>query len=171
MSTYAIVLGDGTIVSIHEEPIRAGAGWGHDRELVELTREHRIGDRIDWDRHGVECPTAPMSTPDFDTALSRYLTKVEALYADYRATHGFLNPIHDQRLETMDNPRYVRVVWRRDVGGCVHSFIAKVANQAKGIKVGDVLKGSWKAPELKNPRGNILDATEAITHHGPVYLR
>ena len=53
-TTYAIVTRRGEIVSLHADPIPAGHGWGFDRELVELTRPHRVGDVIDWDAHGRE---------------------------------------------------------------------------------------------------------------------
>lgn len=53
-ATYAIVTASGEIVSLHAEPVPAGQGWGHDHELVELVRPHRIGDRIEWDARGRE---------------------------------------------------------------------------------------------------------------------
>lgn len=53
-TTYAIVTAQGVIVSMHDEPVPAGEGWGHDHELVELTRPHRVGDRIEWDARGIE---------------------------------------------------------------------------------------------------------------------
>lgn len=28
---------------------------GHDRELVELTRDHQVGDEIEYSERGVEC--------------------------------------------------------------------------------------------------------------------
>ena len=51
---YAIVSRHGEIVDLLTEPVPAGQGWGHDRELVELANPHRIGDRIDYDKHGRE---------------------------------------------------------------------------------------------------------------------
>lgn len=53
-TTYAIVTADGIIESLHDQPVPAGEGWGFDRELVELTRAHRIGDHIEYDEHGIE---------------------------------------------------------------------------------------------------------------------
>lgn len=51
---YAIVDRRGIIVSLHDAPVPAGAGWGHDHELIELVQPHEVGDRIDYDEHGVE---------------------------------------------------------------------------------------------------------------------
>lgn len=53
-AAYAIVNRQGEIVSLHTEPVPAGEGWGHDHELVELSRQHRVGDRIEWDARGRE---------------------------------------------------------------------------------------------------------------------
>lgn len=52
--SYAIVTAAGVIVSLHDEPVPAGQGWGHDRELVELTQPHKIGDTIEWNAKGCE---------------------------------------------------------------------------------------------------------------------
>ena len=51
---YAIITAHGLILSLHDEPVPAGQGWGHDRELVALIRRHRIGDTIAWDARGRE---------------------------------------------------------------------------------------------------------------------
>ncbi len=55
--TYAIINSKGEIVSLHDEPVPAGQGWGHDHELVELAQPHTVGDRIDWDARGREIVT------------------------------------------------------------------------------------------------------------------
>lgn len=58
-TTYAIVNRRGEIISLHDAPVPAGQGWGHDHELVELVRPHRVGDRLDYDARGRETePTA-----------------------------------------------------------------------------------------------------------------
>lgn len=62
--TYAIVTADGTIVSLHSE--RPEMGWGFDRELVELRSAHRVGDRIEWDRRGVEIAPALVTDEQID---------------------------------------------------------------------------------------------------------
>lgn len=51
---YAIVDAHGVIVSLHTRWVSAGAGWGFDRELVELRYPHRVGDTVEYDRHGRE---------------------------------------------------------------------------------------------------------------------
>lgn len=53
-AAYAIIDATGTIVSLHDEPVPAGEGWGSDRELVALIQPHQIGDRIEWDSRGNE---------------------------------------------------------------------------------------------------------------------
>lgn len=51
---YAIVDRHGVIISLHDEYVPAGEGWGHDTELVELSRPHAVGDRIEYDASGRE---------------------------------------------------------------------------------------------------------------------
>ena len=53
-SGYAIVDADGTILSLHPDPVPAGEGWGFDRELIELRATHAVGDRVEYDEHGRE---------------------------------------------------------------------------------------------------------------------
>lgn len=53
-TSYAIVDRSGTILSLHAEFMPAGEEWGFDRELVELTQSHCIGDRIEYDAKGRE---------------------------------------------------------------------------------------------------------------------
>lgn len=109
----------------------------------------------------------------FDAALNRYVEHIRILYADYRTENAFFNSIHDRTVEVSVGPSFVKVIMRESHGGgSVHSFVARKANAKHGIKPGDVLKPAGAtAPELKNPRGNILDGSERITHHGPIYLR
>lgn len=53
---YAIVNAESVITEIGGEDERdeMASRTGHDRELVQLTREHRVGDEIDHSDRGVE---------------------------------------------------------------------------------------------------------------------
>lgn len=57
MTTFALVNSNGNIVELGTREEMDAAGWGHNRELVELVAEHMIGDRIDYNERGVEILT------------------------------------------------------------------------------------------------------------------
>jgi hypothetical protein len=54
MTTFAIVNSNGNIVELGTREEMDAAGWGHNRELVELVADHVYGDRIDYNEKGVE---------------------------------------------------------------------------------------------------------------------
>lgn len=55
MTQFALVNSNGNIEQIHETREAADeAGWGHNRELVELAVDHIVGDRINYSETGVE---------------------------------------------------------------------------------------------------------------------
>jgi hypothetical protein len=51
---FAIVNSNGNIVNLGTREEMDAAGWGRDRELVELVADHVRGDRIDYDEIGLE---------------------------------------------------------------------------------------------------------------------
>lgn len=118
---------------------------------------------------------ARIFAPEFQAALDRYLAKINQLQTEYCERNGFNFTDAREVARLGGGQKYVAVYMH----GCdtnarkhIHSFVATVDVPEKGIKLGDVLKpASFKAPEVKNPRGNIMDASERITHYGPVYLR
>ena len=85
------------------------------------------------------------------------------------------NPVEFEqiRIESEEGPKFVRIVRvivRRDSGQIVsrsaHCFIEK--------ETGNILKAAgWKAPEKKNPRGNVFaeNPLQGVTQYGVTYLR
>lgn len=52
---YALVGSDSKIISLHDSRESADdAGWGRDRELVQLVRSHSVGDEIEYSDRGIE---------------------------------------------------------------------------------------------------------------------
>lgn len=110
---------------------------------------------------------------DYDTALENFLAEAQQIVNEYFSRNGFSHP--SKISADFPGKKYTRIISTRvDSEGneiesqrSVYCFI----NQENG----DILKGkSWKAPELKNPRGNIYKPEtirSAVGAHGASYLR
>lgn len=106
----------------------------------------------------------------FNQALDNFIVKAQALVD---AHYVDMQYVKAPRLVVEGGPKYARVV-KREVNtdgrlakrGSVYCFIER--------ETGTILKAaSYKAPEKKNPRGNIYDdnPVAGVTWNGTVYLR
>ncbi len=119
-------------------------------------------------------PSATAPRPSFEDALFRFLGGCQAIVDKHYATS--FPTLTPNRLEIDPRGRkYVRIVsayYRsasadgEPTGRNVYCFVDRTN--------GNVLKAKgWKAPELKNPRGNIYadNPFAGVTRHGTCYLR
>ena len=100
-----------------------------------------------------------------DQALQLYVDGVQKKMNDYWSDSKFIHG-NPPKICVEKGRRYIKV-FKSDTQRIVHTFIDTTN--------GNVLKAaSWKAPELKNPRGNIYapdHGLNGVTQHGAVYLR
>lgn len=84
----------------------------------------------------------------------------------------------DIKMEFECGPKFIRVI--RTEYGVVDGVMNPAMRQSRSAHCfidrtnGDILKAAgWKAPEKKNPRGNIFgaDPLRGVTAYGTVYLR
>jgi hypothetical protein len=121
-------------------------------------------------------------TPEkFATALNRFMAVLDDINFDHVAAFvkqsiekeggdgQITRNVYTQVYTTMKGGRYIRIVTTSIEGHhrSVHCFVDSTN--------GNILKSaSWKAPEKKNPRGNIFNADDgrsAMTVYGTYYLR
>lgn len=101
---------------------------------------------------------------DFNTALLNFLNTAEKKVNDYRRKH--YPSLGTVEIAYTEGSKFIRV-YKQDGGSrSLYCWIDK--------ETGRIWKGSWKAPERKNPRGSIFDSdggAAAVNHYGTVYLR
>lgn len=97
--------------------------------------------------------------------IDAFLAGVAKIHGDYMA-RNFSN-LSPEQFSVEVGGRYARIVRAGPAQRSVHCFI--------DLTNGNVLKAaSWKAPEKKNPRGNLNDARQGlgqVTEYGVRYLR
>ncbi len=106
----------------------------------------------------------------FEKALQHFVEKLQEMVNKHSGRYEYLKP---NKISVDPNgKKYLRIITTRinndgsEGQRSVHCFI--------NMENGDILKSkSWKAPDLKNPRGNIYspDCMKAVTVHGAVYLK
>lgn len=107
-----------------------------------------------------------MMTPEFKTALDRFVTQAQAIL-DASYSPDYLD-IFKETLAAEPGKRYVRIVRRNHNGEnrSAHCFV--------DMTNGDILKAaSWKTP-AKHARGNIFSvdhASTSVSAYGAHYLR
>lgn len=99
-------------------------------------------------------------TEEFKECLDNFIKAAQQKVTAYYKSENLL--------EIMEGPKYIRVVSNPSGQRYVYCFIDKTN--------GNILKAaSWKKPELKNPRSNILKdedfGASGVDWHGAVYLR
>jgi hypothetical protein len=110
------------------------------------------------------------NTPQFQEALTRFVSELSKLVEKYRVDSGFT--FADNFGAVIDGGnKYIRISDTETINGVVkikgvHCFINTVN--------GDILKANtYKAPCLKHPRGNIFkeNCLEGVNVHGVVAIR
>lgn len=106
--------------------------------------------------------------PATDAELEAFRSQLEARIRGKFTTGGFSYMPADGVVVTLEKgSKYCRVVRKEGVSSASsHCFI--------DLSNGNILKAAgWKAPEKRNPRGNIRGDwwMKAVTEYGAVYLR
>lgn len=98
-------------------------------------------------------------------------TMIDAHYAkEYPQSYA----ITQHRVYLEQGPKFVRVVHEEGQRGNPSRVSSRSSHSFIELSTGNILKAAgWKAPEKKNPRGNIRNAAilTGCTPQGTVYLR
>jgi hypothetical protein len=111
---------------------------------------------------------------EFNQALENFRQVLEKLCNDALAeNHTTLAEIEQIKIELEPGPKFIRVV-RTVIHKPTGQTQSRSAHCFIEAETGNILKASaWKAPEKKNPRGNIFNQNPlgGVTQYGVVYLR
>lgn len=102
---------------------------------------------------------------DLEGSVKELITYIEKITNEYFDRNKFDKKYMD-KIGVEKGTKYWRITKRTESSGSVWGFIDTTNGNILFAK-------SWKAPQTKNPRGNVYDSAtwKRFTSHGPQYLK